>query len=392
MTCRCVAVGHRTYRFCPDQSPVEADRLRSVLRARLVDEITGKPPTGAILVRSERVGLHPRVAAGGIVGLIGKPARLFPHLGASSVDIDLVVEADRYVRRQLVHTLGPMGPSLDYPEEFAPADLGDIPLHREATTIRGRMVLGTATGTTPLPTAKVGVTGVWLDLASIISAPGASPPYLVSLSPAVYQDLSGSGGVTLRRREVTLQTADRKTLVLPVASGAAAIQVSDRKNLSPGDLVAIDSDTSDRTEYLEVTAIEGASTVDQSAAVNLALPCAYDHLPGATVTPVAPQAPGTDNTLNRRAIPGDRCVFLDTMTGLAAASVVEIVGGAVPEYHQVLRFEAYSDSRGYYRLPPLARVAQLKLQAEHPATSGPLTQMISPDYRFNENRIDLVFR
>ena len=43
MSCRTEATFAQSYRFCPDPPPVAADRMRALLRARLLDEITGEP-------------------------------------------------------------------------------------------------------------------------------------------------------------------------------------------------------------------------------------------------------------------------------------------------------------------------------------------------------------
>ena len=58
-------------------------------------------------------------------------------------------------------------------------------------------------------------------------------------------------------------------------------------------------------------------------------------------------------------------MFLDALTGLAATNQIEIAGGPQPdEYHNLLSFAVTSDADGYYRLPPLNRVAQLEIHAE----------------------------
>ena len=55
------------------------------------------------------------------------------------------------------------------------------------------------------------------------------------------------------------------------------------------------------------------------------------------------------------------------------------------------RFSVSSDAAGYYRLPPLSRVAQLELRAERGALI-PIQMEFRPDYRVRENRLDFTFR
>jgi len=84
---------------------------------------------------------------------------------------------------------------------------------------------------------------------------------------------------------------------------------------------------------------------------------------------------------------------LKGVAGLATATEVRISGGAVPdEYHSLSRFSVTSDADGYYRLPPLSRVALVKLSARKKI--GPQTFAAElefrPDYALRENRLDLT--
>ena len=55
-----------------------------------------------------------------------------------------------------------------------------------------------------------------------------------------------------------------------------------------------------------------------------------------------------------------------------------------PEYQTGSLYSTTSDSNGFYRLPPLSRVASVKLQT--PA----LKLVTSPDYGRYDNLVDLV--
>jgi hypothetical protein len=108
---------------------------------------------------------------------------------------------------------------------------------------------------------------------------------------------------------------------------------------------------------------------------------------------VTPQAPGFSNPLIRDAQAGDSCLFLNSMTDLATATVIEVQGapGDPVEFHRVARFEATSDVDGYYRLPLLSRVAQLEIQADDGGAHPVITRTFAPNYEDRENRIDFVF-
>jgi hypothetical protein len=89
----------------------------------------------------------------------------------------------------------------------------------------------------------------------------------------------------------------------------------------------------------------------------------------------------------------DSCVFLDAVSGLATGQEVEISGGPAPaEYHSVRNFSVASDADGYYRLPPLSRVAQLVIRAEKTvgAQTFQATRIFRPDYQQRDNRLDFM--
>jgi hypothetical protein len=111
------------------------------------------------------------------------------------------------------------------------------------------------------------------------------------------------------------------------------------------------------------------------------------------VKQVVPQPLGASRQLTVDAMVGDTCVFLDALTGLAAAQEVQITGPPGPdEYHKLRNFSVTSDADGYYRLPPLSRVAQLEMHAAKTLGVQTFTTTITfrPDYRQRENRLDLT--
>ncbi|MBV9927283.1 MAG: hypothetical protein JOZ96_19855 [Acidobacteria bacterium] len=386
---RVVNVESRAYLFSPDEQPAPALRNWALVRARVIDELTGEPPLEQMKVETDRAELLARAAAGGLVGLVGTPLRAFPKLAMQDYEVGLTVGARGFVRlRKTVKVLK----NVNFPAQFAPADAGTLALHREPVTITGRTVLAAAGTTTPVANATVRVEGVWPTMppANVFVPPEA--PNLVSLLPPTYFERPAAAA-TLQRREMTPVVGQDKLLLDHTPAGSSKLHVSDRVGLTPGDIIAVDEADPERTEFLVVQALTGASTDVQPARITLKYPTAHAHAPGAVVREVTPQPAGGNNQLKRPAIAGDTTVFLDTMSDLGAAHVVELTGGAGPaEYHLVRRLTAKSNADGYYRLPPLARVAQVKLRADDGGAHADINLTAAPDYGGGVYRLDFVFR
>ena len=384
MTCRSDTVGMWAYRACPDDPPVAADRLRAVVRWTAIDEITGTGPTLDFIIKTAALGLTPRVARDGIMGLVGNPARLYPGLDTGTVDLAWTVSAPGYLPRELAITLGPVA---GFPASFDPADAGAIAMHRTAVVLRGRVVQLVAGMLDPVPLAGVTVSlaGVWwtfppanIDPDTVINAPD-----LVSLHPGMYADRQ-LGVDSVRRRDLAHVVGQDKTLVGPAVRGDTSVRLSDRIGVAPGTLLAFEPARADRVEYVAVTNVVGASTPDQPATATLAHRLQLEHEQATDVHVMTPQAPAAPELLVRDGIRSDRVVFVAGLGGVANG-VVEIGGGtAATEYQTASVYSSTSDSDGYFRLPPLSRVASVKLQT--PA----LTLVTSPDYGRYENLVDVV--
>jgi hypothetical protein len=460
---RVVAAGGLLYNFSTDGEIPAEGRTRALLRARVIDELTGAPPLETVTLESDMDFSFPRMVEGGIAGLVGMPREIFPPLAMKNYLTRLIVRAQGYISHQRDVTIlqdqrtiaaptpvppprydmitvndltglrvgqtllvGPLDPTLtavriaalDFgtkqitikpelshayavgdpvvvvvPDDFIPADAGDFLLHRRPVVIRGRTVSVNGTTATPLPGTRVFPTGFWEMLPPAEMSVASQPPNFVALQPSLYLNRS-TATASLRRREMLATLGNDKHLLEFISPGSARIKLSDRINLFANDVIAVDADDPDRHEFLTVASINGASTPDQPAEIILTLPLANAHRQSAVVRKVTPQAPGADNAFDREAISGDVCVFLTGLTDLDPANVVEIIDGANPdEYHSVSRFVATSDANGYFRLPPLSRVAQLEIQADH---AGPpartITQIFSPNYSQRENRLELMLR
>ncbi len=98
-------------------------------------------------------------------------------------------------------------------------------------------------------------------------------------------------------------------------------------------------------------------------------------------------APAPSNPFARDAIAGDTTVFLNGLAGLpvGVTAVVEVGGGGVAqlEHHLLERYETTCDADGFFRLPPISRVAQLEIRADDGA-HPPVSQIVAPDYQDRE--------
>lgn len=390
MSCRTERVGQLVYRHCPESVPVAADRVRAVLSARLIDELTGEPVDEDIDLTTSVESLFPRVARGGLIGLVGQPARLFPTLDLNPVIVNMQARAPRYVPLDLGGTLGPI---IGFPGQFTPLDLGDIGLHRATTTLRGRTLRRASLAPSVVPGATVEIVGYWADFPPSGVDPGTAmeDPDLLALSPPVYATRT-AGLTQLQRRDMAPVIGQEKTLLLAVSAGHTRLRLSNRIGLAAGGLLIIDRNDPAHTERILIAAVDTASSVDQPAWITLSHPLAYNHLEETSCQPANLLLSGVSNSLTRAAIPGDETVFLDAMSGLAPGITVELDDGVgVPEYHEAELYRAVSDADGYFRLPPIARVAIAALHVERFGLTSPPDERFTPDYRLSENRLTVMF-
>ena len=276
-------------------------------------------------------------------------------------------------------------------DDFSPTAAGDLALHRQPTVITGRVVQVTGSARTPVSGATIQVTGIWPTPppADMVVAP--DPPNIVSLQPPLYFDREAATG-DLNLSNLQPLPGEDKSLLDDVLEGTDLIRLSNSQNLAAGDIILIDAGSRDLAEYIAISAMVSGSSTTQPATVTLSCPLACRHRSKALVQKVSPQPSGAQIPVARDALAGDAGVFLDTVAGLTAGSQVRVAGGPNPdEYHELRLFSAASDADGYYRLPPLSRVAQLSVRAEK-APLTPIEVELRPDYDLFENRLDFIFR
>jgi hypothetical protein len=183
-----------------------------------------------------------------------------------------------------------------------------------------------------------------------------------------------------------------KQLLQEAGAGQSSLRLSDQSLIGNGDILAIDAADAERTEYITIHSIAGASTPDQPATIALDAPLRSTHRPGAVVHKVQFLNVGVPTQPTRDAIAGDVCLFVNSVASLGSAGFVAIsTGGGAPEYHATGYFSAVSDAQGFFRWPPLSRVAQCALRA-HDGVHADLDQTLTPDYPEQVSRIDFVFQ
>lgn len=286
-------------------------------------------------------------------------------------------------------------------DAWTPTDLGIVGLRREPITLHGRAVRRDALTNTDVPVvnATIAVTDFWWTLSDFRSLqPGlmtqANPAlraFAVSVEPGIYATRSVAVG---QLAELTLQipAGDDHLLLAAANAGDASIRVSNRQLLTPGTFLRIDPDEGDAAETVRIASISGWGTPDQPGVAVLAFPLRNAHRANARVQrALTPFPPGPNKTFRRDAAPGDRCVFVADVAGLANDNNVQITGGTpADEYQRISLLTALSDADGYFRFPAIQRIAALQFHATAAALTA-LDFKVQPDYSQPENWLDVVF-
>jgi hypothetical protein len=370
------------YVVAPDDAPPLGLRPWLLAGVRLLDELTGQPPGGPIAVTPSLTHTSARVAEGGLVGLVGIPLRAFPGLATTGYSAGFLVDADGFTPRAVTV---PVPAQATFPATFAPPPVNDLALHRLPLMVRGRVVQMIMGQSVAVAGASVTVTGIWQNL----NAPSAAPN-LVSLAPALYFDRTAGVG---QPNSITLTPVlgDDKVTLEAVPAGAPSVRLSNSHNLLAGDILVLDPGDPYRAEYLPIQTIAAGSTPDEPARVTFTYAPGLPHRMATVARKVTPGAAGPVKAFAQDGWAGDTCVFLSDVTGLSASKQIRISGGTSPvEYHAASTFVAVTDSDGYYRLPPLSRVAQLEVVASKGALKSDLT--FQPDYTLRDNVLDLQFK
>jgi hypothetical protein len=388
MSRRTVQLDNRIILFSPDDPVPPLNRMQAVMKIRITDELTGAAPDGRIALEVKERGFLSRLGSDGFGGLIGIPQQCFQALSGPNYPVHLTISAERYLSRELEQNI-PKGSN--FPFTFTPPEI-DVALHRQPVFIAGRTARLINNASTPLAGAQISVTGMWRTPppANVVVAP--DPPNIVALQAPLYLDRAALTQ-SLAPRDLAPVMGNDKELLDDVAASATPIRLSNRVGLAAGNILLIDAEQPDLAEFIAIKNLPTTAPADQPTAVTLDHLLIFPHRRGAVLRQVNPQAPGASRNITVDAQSGDGCLFLSALTGLSGAAEVEITGAPGPdEYHRVMQFTVSSDADGYYRFPPLSRVAQLEIHAEKVigAQTFQATTTFRPDYQQRDNRLDFM--
>ena len=96
-------------------------------------------------------------------------------------------------------------------------------------------------------------------------------------------------------------------------------------------------------------------------------------------------------TLVAEVMRGDRCLFIDAPIAAPPPPSLRITGGPVDEFQTCAVLEVRSDPEGYFRLPPIHRMARVQLTVDDGLGNVLPPIEIDPQYGESEQRVDAVF-
>jgi len=114
------------------------------------------------------------------------------------------------------------------------------------------------------------------------------------------------------------------------------------------------------------------------------------HRDGAVCTAATPQAPINGTTFARAGIAGDPVAALAVVPAFASGVVVEVDDAITTrEFQRIGVHATTSDADGYFRLPPIARVAFVRLRVQHAGFTDS-TPIVPLDYRNAIQRVTVA--
>ena len=109
----------------------------------------------------------------------------------------------------------------------------------------------------------------------------------------------------LQPRDLPIVAGSDKTLLNDVSPGTDVIQLSNRQGLAVGDVLQIDVDQLDLTEFVEVMTVPVTSAPDQPTLIALNHELMQSHRRDAVVKVTLPQPPGIPSKFTVDATTGD---------------------------------------------------------------------------------------
>ena len=192
--------------------------------------------------------------------------------------------------------------------------------------------------------------------------------------------------------------ADDRRTTGPADPDQTTLGVDRRQNLAPppaplpNRLVLVDADDPAAAEYHTIATVTPAGTPAEPARLTLELPLARAHAEGCRVVRMNPGAlPPGAVTLVSPAERGDRCLFMDAPIGSPIPGTLRITGGGADEFQAFAPFSVRSDSDGFFRFPPLHRMARIAITVDDGAGHVLPAIEVDPDYGVAEQRVDAAY-
>lgn len=296
-----------------------------------------------------------------------------------------------------------------FPDIFTSPPPVVLALRRLPVTISGRVVQRDTSANTSFPVvnATVTVTDFWRTRAAVVTSPAngamtdptpALREFAVSISPgALARRTVGATADTL----LLGSALDDRTLVTPAAATEQTVAVDRRQNLLPlpgpiaNRLLRIDAGDASAAEYHTVATVQPPGAPTDPARLGLELPLALAHRDGVRIERINPgalPAPPLALALVASAEAGDRCLFFDAPAAAPPPNGLRLAGGgAVDEFQHYAPLGAVTDGDGYFRLPPVQRMARVALTVDDGAGHVLPPIEIDPDYGEGEHRVDAVY-
>jgi hypothetical protein len=231
--------------------------------------------------------------------------------------------------------------------------------------IHGRTVLQNVPDPEPIRDVEIRIVGIWLKMPSAYKTTSHEAANLIFITPPLFFDRS-SKDTQLQRYNLSVLKDPGRTLLENVEPGSTSIYANSWQGLSKGDFVAIDLVDPERVELHAIETVPTGSQA-QPGRLGLAIPLQRAHRVGTRLQKAnGPNTSGAAHNLQRDARAGESCLFLNKLQNLQTARQISIrdKSSNPPEYHSIQLYRAKSNEQGYYRLPPLSRVAQLRIEVE----------------------------
>lgn len=319
------------------------------------------------------------------------------------------------VREEFV-TVGALGPGVNQITLLDPLKFGHpvgdpaipatrpgtrVALHRNPVALCGRVVRVPAIGGSPTPVLNASVTlaDFWLTLQDVrTSAVVAGVPVgaMTGAGPNTFAVSLAQGVIARRPVGATAGTIalapaplEEKRLLAGLNRGDTTLRLSSRRNVIVTSILRVGKGDAQASEIRTVTGVVALGGLDDEAVMTVDSPMLRPQSAETRVDRMLPAAAPLPLTFREAAEIGDSTVLLDALPAAPVQALQVHSPGIADEYHDCGLYTATSDANGYFRLPPLHRMAQIRLDVNDGVAPAPFSFFIEPDYDGPEQWIDL---